>query len=280
MLGGRKHCSMLMVPSVKSWWNHYSQQRIFKIWVPLKGLLVCSLNWFKIPQKLLPPKLDDSMTWWASSELMEEDEQFCTSSWSRPPATWSLSSWSGWLQRRHLQRRNCITNLSAKHGKESFILTEKWSLASGRDTGNDHSEEDHHGHHRRDAHRYLWDQNARWLITTLMKRVCKVSLNLPYLRSLDEQRMMPMPRCWWRGWAWCSGMCRTPSYGTTPASTWCMGSPSTPKGDKSYSAVELRKVNFRQLCRIICCSHLPSRIILFQHFPLSFDTRQVYCACT
>ena len=51
--------------------------------------------------------------------------------------------------------------------------------------------------------------------------------------------------------------------------------------DKIFKAKILsEEINFRKLCGIICYSHLPPCIILFQHFSLSFDTRQIYCACT
>ena len=84
--------------------------------------------------------------------------------------------------------------------KDFFLHTEERSLASGRDTGNDHGKEDHHGHHSRDAHRHLcYTSNSRRLMTRvseiLTRRVYKVYMNLPYLRSLDEQRRMLAPRC-------------------------------------------------------------------------------------
>ena len=39
--------------------------------------------------------------------------------------------------------------------RRNLSLTEEGPLASGRDAGNDHCEEDHHRHHRCDAHRHL-----------------------------------------------------------------------------------------------------------------------------
>ena len=42
---------------------------------------------------------------------------------------------------------------------KKLLLTEQRCLASCRDAGNDHGEEDHHCHHCSDAHCHLWDDN-------------------------------------------------------------------------------------------------------------------------
>ena len=63
-----------------------------------------------------------------------------------------------------------MTNLS---------LTEEGPLSSGRDAGNDHREEDHHCHHRCDAHCHLWGDNFRvtsiYQEIMLAPRTCLVS---------------------------------------------------------------------------------------------------------